>query len=721
MGVNQEHHVEVDDRPIDVAAEDRLGRSGFAHMLARALVERPQATSVVVALYGGWGSGKTSTLNLAFEALNDYVSGEQGPLLVRFNPWWYSNTGDLLIQFFAQLGGEFEKDDRLRSIKGRLLEYGQLLAPLGTIADLLGAGGAGSSLGGFLSAVFRRSETKGQERSQDPRALRAQIESAIKESGRRIVVVIDDIDRLSAEEIRDVFKLVKATADFPNTRYLLAFDFDTVTDALFEVQKTDGAKYLEKIVQLPFSLPEPSQGQLGDLLMDGMMQLAGDQDRIEEIELSRARDSFQWYRYRGLDSLIGNMRQLKRLLNSLSFTLPAVAGEVRLSDFFVLEILRVLYPSSYRKLLAKQGLLVGFPQYIDDRSAKQAKEDIRVAIEDISSAIETDTEGVVPELLSRMFPKVETASSNIGYSSEISDQWTAEKRVCLPAFFEVATRWALAPDYISEAEIQEILAVRSHPEQLRTRLTAYIEDPRSGINLTTLTNRLGSWYRTYAQPEDAVNLLQAIFPVEGGPTAESSLYLLGVDMLKRVRGSAERKKIILEALQGHEITPVMVQMMRSLGMEHGYREQTKAPEELRTLTAEDFREVEEAVAESIRSQAKDEKLLARDVFDQYLYLWEDISGSGPPRDYLSAVVSKDQTLVRLLQAYSERSDPAFFGFVAADQDKTPPILRVQLLDNFGLTEEARTAALAIKEASYTWMDDDEEKLLDAFLQSYSFK
>ena len=111
MDGDRENLIDVDDRPIYAAADDRLERSGFARMLARALVERPQATSFVVALYGGWGSGKTSTLNLAFEALNDFVSDREGPLLIRFNPWWYPNTGELLTQFFAQLGSEFEKDD----------------------------------------------------------------------------------------------------------------------------------------------------------------------------------------------------------------------------------------------------------------------------------------------------------------------------------------------------------------------------------------------------------------------------------------------------------------------------------------------------------------------------------------------------------------------------------------------------------------------------------
>jgi hypothetical protein len=343
--------------------------------------------------------------------------------------------------------------------------------------------------------------------------------------------------------------------------------------------------------------------------MDGMMQLASNEDRIEEKELSQARDSFQWYRYQGLDALFENMRQIKRLWSSLSFTLPAVAGEVRLSDFLILEMLRVLFPDSYNKLLAKQGLLVGFPQYNNDKSAKRAKETIRKAVEDISSAVSRDTQGVVPDILTRMFPKVEIDSRNIGYTLDFNNVWTAEKRVCLPTFFEVATRWALAPGEISESEMREILAVRSNPDELRERIASYTHDPRSGINLTTLTHRLGSWYRTNAEPEDAANLLRAICIMEGGIAAESSLYLLGVDMLKRLPESSDRKAIILDTLQNHEITPIMVQMMRSLGMEHGYRGRAEVPEEHRTLSVEDLREVEERVAESIRSQTTDGKLL----------------------------------------------------------------------------------------------------------------
>ena len=113
---------------------------------------------------------------------------------------------------------------------------------------------------------------------------------------------------------------------------------------------------------------------------------------------------------------------------------------------------------------------------------------------------------------------------------------------------------------------------------------------------------------------------------------ESSLYLLGVDMLRHLPESSEGKSIVLDALRDYGITPIIVQVMRSLGMEHGYREKAEEPEEHRKLNKKDFHEVEERVAESIRLQAYDGMLLNRDVFDQYLYLWEDISGVGPPRD-----------------------------------------------------------------------------------------
>ena len=71
-----------------------------------------------------------------------------------------------------------------------------------------------------------------------------------------LVVVIDNIDRLSDDEICLVFKLVALTASFPHVVYLLAYDRFVVERALNKIQKGDGAGYLEKIIQLPIEMPK---------------------------------------------------------------------------------------------------------------------------------------------------------------------------------------------------------------------------------------------------------------------------------------------------------------------------------------------------------------------------------------------------------------------------------------------------------------------------------
>lgn len=90
--------------------------------------------------------------------------------------------------------------------------------------------------------------------------------------------MIDDVDRLSNEEIISVFQLVKTIADFPYAVYLLAFDCEIIINALREVQKGDGAEYLEKIVQVPFELPEPESEDVHRIFKERLESIIDDSD-----------------------------------------------------------------------------------------------------------------------------------------------------------------------------------------------------------------------------------------------------------------------------------------------------------------------------------------------------------------------------------------------------------------------------------------------------------
>ena len=75
--------------------------------------------------------------------------------------------------------------------------------------------------------------------------LRGRVSAILRESGRRVVVIMDDIDRLDRTEIQAIFRLVKLTGDFENTAYVLAFDERMVAGAVGEKYATGSGNAYE--------------------------------------------------------------------------------------------------------------------------------------------------------------------------------------------------------------------------------------------------------------------------------------------------------------------------------------------------------------------------------------------------------------------------------------------------------------------------------------------
>lgn len=94
---------------------------------------------------------------------------------MHFNPWWYSNTGELLTQFFERLGTDLEQESRLSGIKEKLLSYRKLIAPVGAVVDLFVSGGMVSTAAALASAAADRSTQLHEESSRDIHALRSDI------------------------------------------------------------------------------------------------------------------------------------------------------------------------------------------------------------------------------------------------------------------------------------------------------------------------------------------------------------------------------------------------------------------------------------------------------------------------------------------------------------------------------------------------------------------
>ena len=216
-------HTYFSDQPICSKSEDRFNRWAFAKRITDMLAGRNDAASIVIGLYGPWGDGKTSTLRLMEAALQDHVH----VVVVRFNPWHFQSEDQLLRGFFATLAQALGKS--LPTMKEKI---GKIIKDYGSLLSLASISVKG--LGEALSTV------KLDE-------LRTRIENILAEGGKRVVVLIDDIDRLDRTETQAIFKLVKLSASFNHTSYVLAFDDEIVAAAI-------GEKYGHRRLYSPRSL-----------------------------------------------------------------------------------------------------------------------------------------------------------------------------------------------------------------------------------------------------------------------------------------------------------------------------------------------------------------------------------------------------------------------------------------------------------------------------------
>ena len=111
----------VADTPIRTASEDLLGRSSFAAALAKVLYRHRSAESLVVALCGGWGDGKTSIKNLIVEQLKSQPSGAMK--VVEFNPWQWGADEAITRAFFREISVALGDVDQSLDGRRRAFEF----------------------------------------------------------------------------------------------------------------------------------------------------------------------------------------------------------------------------------------------------------------------------------------------------------------------------------------------------------------------------------------------------------------------------------------------------------------------------------------------------------------------------------------------------------------------------------------------------------------------
>jgi hypothetical protein len=381
----------------------------------------------------------------------EYLKTNRGVVLFRFNPWLFESSDSLLGGFFKNLADALGRSlpTFKEKVGGILRKYGALFS--GIRVPILDAAGTAIDPGASAKALGDAIASPG------PEEMRQRVEEFLREAQKRIVILIDDVDRMDRNEIQALFKLIKLSADFPYTAYVLAFDDRMVAEALGERYAAGGVEagrsFLEKIVQVPLHLPPGDQLSLRKLTFEGVDAAV----RSGGVELTEEHvQAFVRHFVDGLEIRLNTPRQARRYANALTFALPILKGDVHPVDQMLIEGLRVFYPALYAVVRDNPDLMLKGGQRggrSDEQLKKRTQETIAKGLEGLTPA---EAEAA-KDLLQVLFPRLESIFGNVFYGSDFEDRWAREQRVASEWYFARYFSYGVPPEDISDLTIQRLV------------------------------------------------------------------------------------------------------------------------------------------------------------------------------------------------------------------------------------------------------------------------
>jgi predicted KAP-like P-loop ATPase len=726
----QTRHPFSADRPISRSTEDLLGRLPFAKSMAEAIKGWQEKDSLVIALYGQWGSGKTSLKNMILESFNEGKG--RGPLVVEFNPWHWSGRDQLLRAFFHEIGLPLgQADTSTKKNKDRVQRwqrYGAYLSMGASLASSLkeilplfvpGAGLACdiAEKGLQKSSQAVQEGTKGllsqytETTVNSLYELKREITEDLRSLKRPILIVMDDIDRLTADEIRALFQIVKANADFPNLIYLLLFQRDVIEKSLDNCQgNISGRDFLEKIVQVGFDVPLMERSKLERVLFTKLDELLNALGENQQFDERRWANIF----IPGIRPYFQSLRDVNRFVATLSFHISLFRNgesfEVNPIDLIALEVMRVFESAVYQRIPEAKSILTGISDSSSD--SREQQEADKALIQSIIEQASPDNQPHVKEILKELFPRVEGMLGGFGFGTGYGDSWYRELRVCHEGVFQKYFHFSIPEGDISQHDLDRILKNVGNHDNL-------VEEFRALNNrnlLGTALNRLES-YKEKVAIKHALPFVTAIFDIgDELPEKPPGFYVFGYDThayriiyfyLMQEKDASKRAMILKKAMEASKGLYLPIDFAEGEIRRH---ERDKSQEKF-LVDEKEVKPLKAICLKKIVAAAKSGLLRNHKRLLSILYSWRAWQSPEAPQAWVKKLVQSREGLLIFLKAVLQSSASQGMGDYVA---KITWYIRLQTIDDFiPLTAlERKINKIDKKEIS-----PEEKRAIDAFYKA----
>lgn len=329
------------DDEIETKDEDILESEVQARAFAETVLASGAHSGLVFGIDGPWGTGKSSFVNLAGQYWKG--AGADSVIVFRFEPLRYAADPDLSERFIRDLSSTIQRHVFAPEFRPAASRYTRMLK-----------GKADLSLLGFKLSLEPSSETIDE--------LLEDIDDVLKRIRRRVIVVVDDLDRLDSKTVNNVLFTVRRTFKLSQATYILCYDTENLVGGKDEAGKA--REFLEKFVNVKLSLFVDSSALRSFLVTDWKCSerrfpsIPSDTMLKLSSVLSEVADILGDDKASKYAPLIGDLRKLKRFVNAV-LLMQIEKTDLGKTDFnrrdlINLMLLHLHYPGLFRHIYAEE-------------------------------------------------------------------------------------------------------------------------------------------------------------------------------------------------------------------------------------------------------------------------------------------------------------------------------------------------------------------------------
>lgn len=290
---------------------------------------------LAIGIAGPWGSGKTTFMHQMQSRLS-----QEKYIIREFKPWRLTSATQVSSAFFKLLEAIIHDTQKWT--------YEKLLESVKKYAELI------SSVQEIPKPALAVWNHLVPEEEMSIAELHSKINSELNQIDKQIIIMIDDIDRLDNEEMFEVLRLIRISANFSKITFVVTYDKSYLTQNIFRHLSCKGEDYLKKIINLEIQLPSYEDYVLADVLYQKIAKSFPGELRLKGLRYA-IQDKYTTDHGTLIGDYLVTFRDAERLANSFTLLLKHInnakkAIELDWGDLFWLEMLHYYDTSTYNQL-----------------------------------------------------------------------------------------------------------------------------------------------------------------------------------------------------------------------------------------------------------------------------------------------------------------------------------------------------------------------------------